>query len=117
MACSNGSTFSFDAADIGEVRSIDFTASANEADVTVLSDTEHKYCPGATDIECVIEIVGSQSTSAIAVGDVGAIAISWNDTGSESIPDAVCTGRETSGSLDSEITTTYTFKPTPTPAV
>ena len=111
--CANGSTFTFDAVAVGEVRDISFSESANEVDVTTLADSEHLYCPGATDIECTIEIVGSITTSAIAIGDAGALAISWNDSGSESIGNAVCTGRETTGSLDTEIATSYTFKPTP----
>lgn len=110
--CTNGSTFTFDAVAVGEVRDISFTEDGNAVDITVLGDTFHKFCNGATSIECTIEIIGSETTSAIAVGDTGALAIAWNDSGSESI-NAICTNRSSSGSLDTEITTSYTFQPTP----
>lgn len=110
--CANGSTVTFDSVAIGEARDISFTEDGNPVDVTVLADTIHKFCNGATNIECVVEIVGSESTSAVAIGDTGALAIAWNDSGSDAIAAAIVTNRDTSGGLDGEIVTTYTFAPT-----
>ena len=110
--CGNGSTVSFDAVNIGEARDISFTEDGNPVDVTVLADTFHKFCNGASNIECVVEIIGSESASAVAIGDTGALAIVWNDTGTDAIAAAIVTNRDTSTGLDSEIVTTYTFAPT-----
>ena len=110
--CANGSTATFDSVAIGEARDISFTEDGNPVDITVLADTFHRFCNGATNIECVVEIVGSKSSSAVAVGDTGALAIAWNDSGSEAIAHAIVTNRDTSGGLDGEIVTTYTFAPT-----
>lgn len=109
----NGSTVTFDAVAIGEARDISFSEDGNPIDVTVLGDTIHTFVNGATTIECTVEIVGSESTSAVAIGDTGALAIAWNDSGSESVTSVICTNRSSSGSLDTEITTSYTFQPTP----
>lgn len=105
----NGSTATFDSTALGTVRDISWTENGNPIDVTDLGDTNHIFEVGITDIECTLTVVGGED-SAAAVGDSGTLAISWNDGSSESAT-MVCTNRETSGSLDSEITTNYTFKP------
>lgn len=108
----NGSTVTFDSVAIGELTSISFTEDGNPVDVTTLADTFHRFCNGATNIECVVDILGSESSSAVAIGDTGALAVAWNDSGDDAITDAIVTNRETSGDLDGAITTTYTFAPT-----
>ena len=110
--CANGSTVTFDSVAIGEAIDIQFSENGNPVDITVLSDTIKKFCNGATSIECTVEILGSESTSAVAIGDTGALAIAWNDTGTESVTLVVVTARDTGASEGDKISTTYTFQPT-----
>ncbi len=104
----NESTVSFGGADIGKVRSIDFSDEANEVDVTTLDDAVHAFVSGIPTLECVVEVLG---VPAIARGDTGALAVSWFDGDTDAIGSAICTSKPKTGSMDGEATTTYTFKP------
>lgn len=104
----NGTTVTFGGSAIGEPRSIDFSDEANEVDVTSLDNAIHAFVSGIPSLECTVEVLGNP---AIARGDTGALAIAWFHGGTDSIGSAICTAKPASGSLDGEITTTYTFKP------
>ena len=106
----NGSVVNFGTADVIEARSITYSDSAAEIDGTVLNDAVHKVVAGASEIEVSIEAVGTGV--APVVGDIGALAVTWNDGGEDFVDgDWICISRETSAALDSEITVSLTFKP------
>lgn len=104
----DGSTITFAGSAIGKVRSIDFSDEANEVDVTSLDDAVHGFVSGIPSLECTVEVLGNP---AIARGDTGALSITWFHGGTDAIGSAICTAKPATGSLDGEITTTYTFKP------
>lgn len=108
----NGTTFTFGGTVIDRLRSLSYSDSANEVDVTSLDNTAHTYVTGIPDVELSVECVGF-SVMGINRGDTGTIQIDWND-GSQDVSTIayLCTSRETSGDLDGEITTSVTFKPT-----
>jgi len=107
----NGSTLTFGGS-VSKLRSIGWSASSNEADVTSTSDSNHEYTPGVQDIELSVEVVG---ISTVDVGDTGTTVVTWNSSTSDTEGGTsftmLCTGRDSSGSLDGELTTSLTFKP------
>jgi len=103
----NGSTLTW-AGTTQAVTSISFTEAGNEVDVTHMGSSTHVYVIGIPDSECTCELVGA---STAAVGDAGALAIAWNDTGTDAIAAAIVTNVEVSGALDGAITSSLTFKP------
>lgn len=105
---SNGSTFTFAAANQADVRSITYAENGNPIDVTVLGSANHFYELGVPDITATIEVVG---VSSVALGDAGAVAIAWNDGSSEAYDSMICVSKDVTGSLDSELTTSLEFKP------
>lgn len=107
---SNGTTLDFGGA-VSDVRSITFSDSGTPIDITDLSSTNHEYETGLSDPECTVELVGGTT---IAVGDTGTVTVDWADAVTDStMTDGIVTNVEISGSLDSEITSSVTFKPTP----
>ena len=105
-----GTTFTWGAAAQTDVRSITYNEASNEVDVTVLGDSTHQYVAGIKDVECTLEVVG---VSGLVIGDTGTITIAWNDGASDGLGGSkfVCTACDASGSVDSEIITSLTFKP------
>ena len=105
----NGSAVSFATNPVGDVTSISFSDGANEIDVTNLADATHVFESGIPTLEVTIEING---TTSIDRGDTGAIAITWNDGGTDgSGVTWLCSSRESSGGIDEPITTSLTFVP------
>jgi len=106
----NGSVVTFGSGAVVECRDISWSDSAAEIDGTVLADGVHKVVAGASDLEVSLECVGTSTP--IYVGDIGQLVVDWNDGGVDDIGgDWVCLSRDTSASLDSEITVSVTLKP------
>lgn len=106
----NGSTVSFGGTGIGGLVDISFSESGQRIEGTNLADTINQFEVGTSEIECQITVNGNNDHG-VAVGDTGAISVTWNDSSSDSIGAAVCTDVETSGSLNGAIQTTLTFVP------
>jgi hypothetical protein len=111
----NGSTLSFGST-VAKLRSLGYSESANEADVSSIDDGNMKYVGGVEDIEISAEIVGYPGTD-VVVNATNTLILLWN-TGDYEDPDGsttgyscICTGRESSGDMNGEITTSLTFKP------
>ena len=73
------------------------------------SDAEHSYEAGISDPTVTFTIVGGTT---IAIGDEGAVAIAWNDGTTDSLTNSVCVNRGTTGSMDGELLTNVTLRPT-----
>jgi hypothetical protein len=111
----NGSSsiVTFDGSDVDPLNSVDVEFSVGEADVGGAADTTEIVQPGIPiDKTVTVEIVGSTD---IVKGDTGALVISWNDGKSfGSLTNAIVSKITESGDEDGPITTSITFKPTPT---
>ena len=106
---SNGTTFAFPTTTtVLAVRNVSFSYNINEIDITDLSDSTHTYETGIPDVEATIEVLGA---STIAEGGTGPLAITWGDGGSDSIGTAICVSNEITGSLDTELVSSLTFRP------
>ena len=105
----NGSPISIGAADQTPLRDISFDQSCAEVDVTGAADSEKTYEAGIPDKTVTYTVVG---TTTLAIGDEGAVAVSWNDGGSDSLTNGVVVGVSPSGSMDGEILTNITVRPT-----
>ena len=104
----NGTTISFSGAH-SDVRSISFSENGNPIDVSVLGSANHIWELGLIDTDITVETVGQ---SAITVSTTSSAAVvTWSDGSSAQSANAICVGKEVSGSLDTEITTSLTFKP------
>ena len=110
----NGATISWGAASQLPLRSIRYSASAAKVDITGCADTVKTYVGGILDAEVTLEVVGG---TAITVGATAALVIAF---GAATVDTAVgddsnlwiCTGIETGGDLDGEVTTSLTVVPT-----
>ncbi len=102
----NGSTFSHAAADQADIRSISFSEASPEIDITVSASSAHLVEAGLPKVTCTIETTG---VTGLSQGAVGALAISWNDGGSESVTGVVLLSIESNGSVDTELSSTLTF--------
>lgn len=105
----NGTTFTFGGGAQTPLRSCSYDNSAAEIDVTGAGDSLHTYEAGLPNETLTVEVVGGSS---VAVADEGAITIAWFDGTSDTTTNSVCTAVSRSGSLDGEILTTLTFRPT-----
>lgn len=106
---SNGTTFTFAAAEAVDARTINFSENGNPIDISVLGSTHHIWEVGMSDYELSIETVGQND---ISVGDSGTIVIAWADSSTDDSPGTIlCTAKDTTANLDNEITCTLTFKP------
>lgn len=104
---SNASSISFGGT-VSKVRSIGWTVNGNEIDVTNLADTAHEYLGGIPDYEVTVEVVGLHN---VAIHATGALTISWNDGSQDSISSSILTQITQNANLDTELTTSLTFKP------
>lgn len=110
---SNGSTLSFASSGQAKVRSINVNTGGGELNMTTLASSGVTTDVGFDEIEVTAELLG---ISPILRGDTGAIVIAWASGDSEILDSSfICTDRGTSGDVDTELTTSLTFKPT-TPA-
>lgn len=105
----SGSTISFASSNVLQLVSISYDETGNEIDVTDAADTLMQYDAGTPDVTVTAEVIGTDH--GISVGDTGAISISWNDGGSDSLSSALCTGVSHSGSVNDKLTASLTFKP------
>ncbi len=105
----NGSTISFNGGDQVPLRDINFTDAAAEVQVSGSSDAKHTYEAGLPDETVTYTIVGGSSLS---TGAEAAVAIVWFDGSTDDLTNGVCTNRATSGSIDSELLTAVTVRPT-----
>lgn len=105
----NGSTFNWGGTVQTDVRSINFTENGNPIDVSVLGSAQHVYELGLVDTEIVVEAVGVSSIEVSTTTQ--AATATWNDGSTDSLSIALCTGKDVSGSLDTELITSLTFKP------
>lgn len=104
---SNASSISFGST-ISKVRSIGWSVNGNQIDVTNLADTAHEFLLGIPDYEVSVEAVGLVNTT---IGNTGALTISWNDGSQDSISSAILVAIQQNANLDTELTTSLTFKP------
>ena len=106
----NGSTVTFATASLGALRSIDFSETGAQVDTTGSSDAQKSFRAGIPDPTITVTVVGPLAAG-VAIGTVGDIAITWQDTGTDgTISDCVAVDRGKTGSMDGEMTSTYTFK-------
>jgi hypothetical protein len=105
----NGSTVVFASATLGDLRGIDYSETAAEADCTAADDTIKVYETGVPDRTVSVDFVGT--APAIGIGSKGALTITWNDGTTDGIVAAVCSELGSKGQMDGELTSTAKFKP------
>lgn len=105
---SNASSISFGGT-IAKVRSISWSVNGNQIDVTNLADTAHEYLLGIPDYEVTIEAVGLINMSLSTTP--ATLTISWNDGTQDMINSALIVSLQQNANLDTELTTSMTFKP------
>ena len=104
--------FVFNSVTVAELRSLTYSVGGSVIDVGAQDDLAVLSVVGRDDVEVTAELVGS---TALERGATGAIAVTWNDgVETEALTNAVITQVSTSGSMDSEITSSLTFKEAPT---
>lgn len=105
----NGSTLTFGSS-VGDVVSLSITKNGNPIDMTDLADTTMKYLNGIPDFEVQATVTGATS---IDPGDAAAaLTLVWNDGQTDvSAVNYICTNVTTSGSVNTRIESTITFKP------
>jgi len=106
----NGTTVSF-ASTAGvtanPLRSVTYSNSPAEVDVSGSTDSTHKYTPGMDNETLTYELVGAAS---IVNGSTGTVTVSWNDGNSDSFRGVIMTHEHT-GSMDGELLTSVTIRP------
>ena len=106
----NGTTIHFDSSEQTPLRDISFGSTGAEVDVSGAGDSAKTYESGLPDDTCTFTLVGAGA--GIDVGDEAAITITWSDTDTDSMANSVVVGVDKSGSMDSEILTAVTVRPT-----
>lgn len=112
----NGSTISFASGDMVPLRDIRYADACAKVDISGAADGIKTYVGGLPDPEITFEIVGG---STIVAGDTGAIVIAFNDGGGPTGALAatwLVTSVDTGGSIDSELTSSFTCVPATAPA-
>jgi len=106
------------AATLGTITNLSDEGTAAEIDVTGSSDSTHVFESGLPDSTTTVDLAGvpaneSDDSTNIAVGDKGALAVTWPDAGTEGTLSgtAAITGLSISGSVDQPITSSLTFRP------
>lgn len=107
MFSTNDITVTHDGGPVECLRDITFSEDGEQIDTTCIGDLQKLYEEGTVDIEATLEVLGQSS---IARGDVGDLVINWPHGDPQTLVNAKCFAREVSGSLDSEFTTSLTFK-------
>ena len=110
----NGSTVLFATVTLGPLRSIDYSETAAQVDVTGSDDGVKTFRAGIPDPTVTVTIVGGLVPAAV-IGALGALDIAWQDATTEGTRAeplrSVIVDRGQTGSMDGEITSTYTLKP------
>ena len=113
----DGSVIALGATDLGTLRSIDYSETGAQVQVTGSSDAIHTYRAGIPDPTITVSIVGGLNPL-VLIGTQGALTATWQDATTEgSIDPVLCVDRAQTGSMDTEITSTYIFKPAQADAV
>ena len=108
MFSSNDIDITFDAAAVENLRDISFSENGEQIDTTVIGDVYKLWEEGTVDLEATLEVLGQSSLARGAVGD---LVFTFPDGSSPiTLADAKIFTREVKGSLDSEFTTSLTFK-------
>ena len=87
---------------------MEYNVGDSEVDVSGADTTRHFYETGMNDEQITATCVGSVS---ISKGDTGTMVATFFDGSTVNESNWVCTGESLTGSQDSEITTSYTFRP------
>ena len=106
-----GTTITFNSSSLGIVQSVRDGDTAAELNITdISSNSYHVFEAGLKQKEISVTVKGNGAAS---VGDTGAIAISWNDTGTEITlaTTYVCLSANKQGDVGGQSTIEYTFKP------
>ena len=109
----NGTTLTVVGTSATGIRDISISKSGAKVQLSGAEANQKEYGTGVPDVEVSITVVG---VLAVDVGDVGATTITWNDGSSDSLTNSIVVSVDTSGSEDSEITTTVTVAPAPAAA-
>ncbi len=117
----NTTTLTFASAVTTPIRSVGFSNSVAEIDVTGSTDAVHVFEVGLSDPTITCELIGASSAGALesgatslTAGTTGALLVTYNTTGGTLVPfnaAALLTSVERGGSLDGELTTSLTFRP------
>lgn len=101
---------SFNATNIGRVRSLRHDNICADVDVTGVDDTEHVYEPGKPNHSISLEVVGSTT---LTPQTTGALTITWGDNTSANLGNHTLMGVASAGQLDGAIVRTLTFRKAP----
>lgn len=104
-----GTTIAFGTA-LTTAASIDFKTDGQAVEVTDTADTSTKWIVTQTDDECTVECEGETFNNAVDVGDIATLTITWNDTSSNTITNALCTAKNPGGGRGEALKCSYTFK-------
>lgn len=103
-----GTTLTFGST-VARLRGLTHTKSAPTIDITNTSSTKKEYETGFPEEEIRATVIGSV---AVDVDDTGSASITYTDGGSKNIGNCVVASVETTGDVDSPITSTITLRPT-----
>ena len=105
----NGATCTFASVSVGSILSMNYAETAAKADTTGSGDSVKTFGAGIPEVSLSVEIVGGTD---LAIGDTGALAVTWGDIGSStdgSIAAAEVGGVSTTGAMDGTTTSTIEF--------
>ena len=106
----HGSTLSFNSATVGDVVDIEYSDGGADIDVTDLNSSTKEYIAGTKDPRITATVIGR---TALTDGATGALSITWNDGGSDSISKAKVKIRSVRGAEGGRIESQLEFVPTP----
>ena len=104
----NGSvlTWPTTSAVLGQLRGISFSGAAADINVTGSTYALQASVAGKKRLSCTVDLVGGTT---VVTGTTGHLGITWNDSKTTPLHNAVCVGRDVKGSMDGEITTSLKF--------
>ena len=105
----NSSTITFNSVSLVPLRSISHTVGGAEVQVSGVADAKKLFVDGIDDEQVSVTVVGA--LLAVAKGDTGTLDIDFNDGETVDGTNWRCMSREVSGDEDSEILTTFMFRP------
>jgi len=92
-----------------ELRSVTDADSPAEVQISGSTSATHQYVPGLSDPSYSIEICGG---STVAIGSTGSCVVKWFNGETSTLGSAILMAKEKSGSVDAEILSSLTFRPT-----
>ena len=105
----NSSTITFNSVALVPLRSLSYSKGGAEIQVSGSGDTTKLYVDGIDDESVTVTVVGA--LLAVDKGDTGTLDIDLNDGETIDGTNWRCMNREFSADEDSEILTTFTFRP------